>query len=253
MTSTVQLEPAAQKQPMTDPVQFLEHPDGLEGYQSRIQTLCESYELKRLCDVGGGANPSLPLQYVQGHEMEYTLLDISPEELAKAPEGYQRQVADICDDHPELHGRFDMIFSRMVAEHVADGQKFHTNIHKMLAPGGVAFHRFPTLYSPVFLINRLIPEFLSSGLLDLFRPRDRFQRGKFPAYYSWCRGPSPGQLQRLEGLGYRVLEYRGYFGHRYFKRIPIASQLHRMLARHLIRHPAPLLTTYADLVVQKIA
>ena len=46
----------------------------------------------------------------------------------------------------------------MLAEHVPDGYRFHSNLFELLKPGGVAFHFMPTLYSPPFVINRLLPE-----------------------------------------------------------------------------------------------
>jgi SAM-dependent methyltransferase len=222
-----------------------------EGFEAEVRRLIESLGARRVCEVGGGANPILPLEYVHARGLEYTLLDICESELAKAPEGYRKQVADIGDPAFDAAGGFDLVVSKMLAEHVRDGAVFHANVWRLLAPGGVALHFFPTLYAFPFVVNRLMPEWLSSGALGVFSPRDRFRNGKFPAYYSWCVGPTERQRRRLERVGFRVLEYRGYYGHLYYRRIPVVRRLAERLARYWIEHPAPRFTTYAYLIMQK--
>ena len=209
-----------------------------------------------VADLGGGANPLLSSAYVARRGLEYTVIDISQAELDKGP----REVHKLClnlgarefpweDERPQ----FDLVFSRMLAEHVPCGQTFHRNVRRLLAPGGVALHFFPTLYSLPFVLNKLVSERLSDWLLRRLQPRDRFQYGKFPAYYSWCRGPSRRQLQRFAGLGYEVLEYRGYFGHPYFEAYPALDRLERRFAERLLARPRPLLTSYAFVALRKPA
>ena len=99
--------------------------------------------------------------------------------------------------------------SRMVAEHVPDGVTMHRNVFDLLHPGGVAFHFFPTLWYPVFVANRYLPESMSSFLLT--HGNDRHDP-KFPAFYSGCVGPSPKARKRLEDIGYEVVEYRPFYG-----------------------------------------
>ena len=116
---------------------------------------------------------------------------------------------------------------------------------------GVAVHYFPTLYTLPFVLNKLIPEGLSSFLLDIFLPRDRYQLGKFPAYYSWCYGPTPPMLAMLADIGYEILEYRGYFGSIYYSRIPLVRDFHKIYSRNLYRHPNPYLTSFAQVILRK--
>jgi 2-polyprenyl-3-methyl-5-hydroxy-6-metoxy-1,4-benzoquinol methylase len=176
------------------------HEAALE-YEAFLKKIIHEHGFKNLCDVGGGANPLLSPEFVLEHSLEYTLLDISQAELDKAAPQYQKVKADICA--PNYTGqKYDFVFSKMLAEHVVQGQQFHQNIYAMLAPGGIALHFFPTLYALPFLINRSIPEKLANFLLSLFVGRDHYQHSKFPAYYSWCRGPSHRQIQNFEKLGY---------------------------------------------------
>ena len=119
--------------------------------------------------------------------------------------------------------------------------------------GGIALHFFPTLYAPPFVVNKLIPEMLSSRVLALVAPRDERMQRKFPAFYKWCRGPTRRQLARFERLRYRVLEYRGFFGHGYYNRMPALRGALDRVAGFLVRHPVPHLTSYAWVMLQKVA
>lgn len=207
---------------------------------------------ENLCDVGGGANPMLEPEYLDRRGLRCAVLDIAATELDKAPRSYRRIVADIGGTNFAYEGpQFDLAFSRMLAEHVRDGEQFHRNVLQLLAPGGWAVHCFPTLYALPFVVNRLLPERTADRLLARVQPRDRYRHAKFPAYYSWCRGPGKRQLGRLEGLGYEVIEYRGLFGHPYYgERGPLAW-LEARLAEGLARHPLAGLTSYAYLALRK--
>ena len=184
---------------------------------------------------------------------EYTVSDISERELIKAPAGYRKICADICSPDLTLEPGYDLVISRSVAEHVKDPVQFHRNIHKLLSPGGRAFHFFPTLFWYGFLLNRIIPENIGGKLLRLLTP-DRTENGhadKFPAYYRWTYGPLRFQMRRFEKLGYEIETYNGFFGHGYYNRIPIVRGVHNRFANWLIKHPIPALTTNAYLVLRK--
>ena len=192
-------------------------------YPIYVQHIVEEYAARKICDVGGGANPVLSLQYINENKLDCTVLDISSAELDKTAKGYKKLVRDIEAECFLPTDQFDLVISKMIAEHIRSGRLFHKNIFSMLKPGGIAIHYFPTLYAFPFLINKLIPENLSSFLLDIFLPRDHYQRGKFPAYYNWCYGPTHSMIGMLADIGYEILLYRGYFGHTYFSRIPICA------------------------------
>lgn len=226
------------------------------GFVPLLQGLIADHQLTRVCDVGGGANPALTDQFIVEQGLDYTLLDVSELELSKASDRYTKVLADIASpsfsEDANVTGRFDLLFSRMVAEHIADPAQFHRNVLSCLAPGGFAVHFFPTLYALPFVANRLIPERLSSALLSLFAPRDRDQHDKFPAYYRWCRGPTPRQLARLKSEGFEIVEYRGYFGHGgYYRRLPPILAIHEWRNRRLLRRPKAGATSYAMAVLRK--
>ena len=142
-----------------------------------------------MCDIGGGANPVLHEDYIAANELQYSILDISDVELEKAPKTYDKIVADIAKNQFTPAYEFDLVFSKMLAEHVKDARQFHINIWNILHDGGLAVHFFPTLFTLPFLVNKFMPDRLTTQLLDKVSPRDKYQQGKFPAFYHWCWGP----------------------------------------------------------------
>jgi 2-polyprenyl-3-methyl-5-hydroxy-6-metoxy-1,4-benzoquinol methylase len=44
-----------------------------------------------------------------------------------------------------LLNKFDCVFSRIVGEHVRNGEQYHKNIFRILQPGGIAVHCFAAL------------------------------------------------------------------------------------------------------------
>jgi SAM-dependent methyltransferase len=209
--------------------------------------------VRRICELGGGAHPAIPLDFVERNGLDYTVIDISAEELAKAPDGYVKVMADVTSPSlPDL-GSFDLVLSRTLLEHVREPESLHRNVLRLLAPGGHALHFFPTLYEPTMVFNRLMPERLTRPLLTVGQPyRGRGgEREKFHAYYRWCRGPKRRQVARFEGLGYEVVDYVGFFGTDYFLRVPPLHRVQSAVARALIEHPLPSLTSAAWVALRK--
>ncbi len=220
-------------------------------YPEVVRSLVTQYALHKICDVGGGANPILSLQFVTDNQLDCTILDISSSELEKAQSGYKKLVRDIGAEKFISTGQYDLVITKMMAEHLENGILFHKNIYSMLKPGGMAVHYYPTLYALPFLVNRFTPEWLSSLLLDTFLPRDRYQLGKFPAYYSWCYGPTLTMIGMLAKIGYEIVEFKGFFGNIYYSKIPILRNLHQMYTSFLVKHPNPYLTSFAQVILRK--
>jgi len=120
-------------------------------YKNFIISHIRSGGIKNVCEIGGGANPQLDTNTIDELGITYAILDISETELNKAPDEYQKIKADIASNDITTDPTFDLMFSKMLAEHVRDGALFHKNVFDLLNPGGIAIHFFPTLYTLPFL------------------------------------------------------------------------------------------------------
>lgn len=214
----------------------------------------------RICDVGAGANPVVALADIERFELEYAILDVSPAELMKSAPGYLALALDITNRSAverlvAERGPFDLVVSRWTAEHVPHGRSFHQQVRRLLRPGGTAVHLFPTLYSPVFVANRVVPHQLGTLVLPHIDRSGRERGGaheSFRPYYSWCRGPTRRQLERLVSVGFAVRGYIGFFGHPYYARVKPVRSVHEALSGWLVEHPLPSLTSYALMVLERV-
>lgn len=205
-----------------------------------------------VAELGAGANPVLATHpRVAAGELELVLIDISREELDKAPAVGEKLCLDVAAQKFPLDDAADLACSQMLAEHVRDGEQLLRNVARLLRPGGAYLQLSPTLYTLPFVVNRIAPQKVSEVMLDTFQPRDRVRRGKFPAYYSLCRGPSESQIERIERAGLRLVAARGYFGHSYYRRVPVLRQLEGLKSRMLVRHPLPWLCSFCVFVVER--
>jgi SAM-dependent methyltransferase len=235
-------------------IEYRPSEEGWLQHTEYLKRLVLENRCRRICEIGGGANPALPIEFVREHSLDYLIVDISPSELAKAPQGYRTRVLDITKPVPGESENCDLIFSKMLAEHIGDAPRFYENVRKMLRPGGLAFHFFPTLYAPPFVLNRLIPERVAYWLLNILQPGREAsgKNAKFPAYYHWCRGPYGKQIRRLESAGFRIQSYTGFYGHwPYYQKVPFLVTLHKAFCDWLIRHPIPALTSFAYVVLER--
>jgi 2-polyprenyl-3-methyl-5-hydroxy-6-metoxy-1,4-benzoquinol methylase len=232
--------------------------------RERLTPLLKAARSHSVCDIGGGAHPFLSMEEILADDLLYTLLDRSSDELVKAPAEICKVICDIAGelntakdwksgDRVVLREQFEVIFSVMLAEHIADPLAFHKNVREMLVDGGSAIHLFPTLYTVPFLVNKFLPERITLLLNRILSPAARQTRDKFPAYYRWCRGPLPSAIRRFERLGYEVVEHRGYFGHGYYSRFPLLARVHQWKSDFLERHPVPMLTNYAIVWLRKLS
>lgn len=228
------------------------HSDDIwQGFEKSLLDIIENYSIKGICDIGGGANPVINAEYIKSKGLDYTILDISESELLKAPSNYNKIMADISSPEFSTQRKFDFVISKMLAEHILDAEQFHKNVYNCLDYDGLALHFFPTLFTLPFFINFITPEYIAKFLLKAFAPRDFYQQNKFPAYYRWCRGPTKKQIKRFTDLGFEVIVYRGYFGHGYYNKIRTLKKLHDFKTNYLLKHPSPVFTNFAYVLLKK--
>ncbi len=206
-----------------------------------------------ILEVGSGANPTLePGDLVDLGVERYTTNDVSADELGKAPHDYETLQADLSQPDWQPDRTYDLIFSRMVNEHIQDGRAYYANLFRALRAGGLTVHCFSTLWSLPFAANRFLPEWVARRMLDLTAGGYEHHE-KFRAYYSWSRGPTRRSIDRFESVGFHVEEYVGYFGHGYYSKVRALHSLERAKTRFLARHPVPQLTSYAVVKLRRPA
>ena len=134
----------------------------------------------RLLEIGGGREPLLTPRRPRAASRSRSTTS-TPASWRWRPALFDTAQFNVAGDFdPKLAGRFDLIFSRMVFEHVHGAPRAWSNMCALLAPGGVALAFHPTLYAPPFVINWLAPEALTARVLRLFFP-DRHQ-GDYPKF-----------------------------------------------------------------------
>jgi SAM-dependent methyltransferase len=234
--------------------------DNFPGWE-RAPAFLEKEIQRRHCrsvaDLGGGAHPMLPEAFVRERRLEYCVLDISQDELAKAPAYCDKIQVDLTAPSDEFRAKvpqnaFDLAFSHMFLEHVNDPMQVHRNIHSMLRPGGVAIHFYPSPNNVPLAVNRLIPERLSRRLVGVAQPERDLSgiQGKFPAYYAMCGRPSRKLHARFEAAGFRVIQHTGFVGHGYYSRFPALRSMELALRPVLLGAKLPL-TSAMLLILQK--
>jgi SAM-dependent methyltransferase len=219
-------------------------------FTRRVHRQLEQLGGGRVCELGGGAQPALSLEFLERNRLRCLVVDISEPELRKAPPQYETLVGDVSSTSfrtGEHDGSYDLVFSRVLAEHVRDARQFHRNVHALLRPGGIAMHFFPTLWWPPFLVNRVLPESIAEWILLRVAPyRERSgNTGKFPAYYHWCYGPTRTQVDRLASAGFAVERCVAYFGEESHLPGRVLGKLNHAWTQRMLRRPNYHLTSYA--------
>jgi SAM-dependent methyltransferase len=203
--------------------------------------------LVRLLEIGGGRGPLLTPEEATAAGIELTVNDIDERELSLAPAAFNKAQFDVAGTiDPSWEGRFDLIISRMVFEHVRNAPRAWANLHNLLAPGGVAMAFHPTLYAPPFVINLLLPESLTARILRFFFPA-RHDGGypKFPARYEMCF-TEPSKVEPiLTECGFSQVLIAPFWRHGYFRHIPLLREADAALQHLAEKNDWRALTTYA--------
>ncbi|MCB2074244.1 MAG: class I SAM-dependent methyltransferase [Novosphingobium sp.] len=224
--------------------------DAMHGYDASLRKIVAAHPDADILELGGGRWPSFRLDEMPDNLATYTVNDVSAHELSLLPSGYEKACFDVCGDASAFSGRYDVVFSRFLAEHVGNGRAMHRNVYEVLKPGGVAFHLIPTLFALPFVANRLMPEKLGQTVLALISRR-RDISPKFPARYSACRGDTPSMRRMFEEIGYGRIEIRNFYGHFYYEQIPGLREIEARFSAFASRRGWSWCTSYAYLTVQK--
>lgn len=222
---------------------------GWEKVGNFIQKIIITNNSKSIGDVGGGRLPRIGLDFLRQHGLGYYLFDISAAELAQADNQYIKIEMNVCCNESDFSKarapeNLDLIFSHMLLEHLPDPLQAHRNFFKMLRPGGLSVHLFPSNQNLPLFVNRLIPEKISYAILKKLQPHRNTsgEEGKFEAYYHLCGAPSQKLRTAYESVGFEVLQHTSYVGHEYYRRIKPLAAIEKKLRPLLVKMKAPMIS-----------
>ena len=224
-----------------------------KNYKSTILETARRFNSRSLCEIGGGRSPLLEKAMVDELDADYTILDIAQSELDKAPSWPEKLCCDIAGAAmPKRQGSgYDLMFSHMVMEHLKDVRQGYRNIYELLADGGIVINFHPTLYAVPFLINYILPDEITRPILERFDPaRGETGRPKFPARYSWCLSTAKAEGMIRE-VGFREVLIIPFWGHFYFKKIPLIRSLDAAIVAFAKRHGIRALSSYAYSIARR--
>jgi SAM-dependent methyltransferase len=226
-----------------------------DNYENVVRGLARILHARRLLEVGGGRDPLFSADELKALGIEMTINDISQTELDVLPNSYQKACFDVAGDiAPVAHLRdsFDLAFSRMVFEHVADGQRAWSNLYQLLAPGGVALAFVPTLYAFPFVVNKLLPDDVAAKIVKLLYPnRTDNEDPVFPARYSWTFASEAKMKPMLMAIGYSEAVILPFYGHGYFERFPVVRDIHAQFTAMARKHDWRAVASYAYIAARK--
>ena len=224
-----------------------------KDFEDKIYSLIKTNDYKNIAEIGGGANPILPVEFIRANKINYTIIDSSSEEMSKADAGYQKTVLDFEKKLSDITVKYDLIFAQMTMEHIRYPSVFYSNVHKLLTTGGQALFFFACSTSLPMLLNKLIPDFITKRILLSVQPfRKDEKHGKFKAYYKWCYGPTKTNIKRLENLNFQIVEYTGYFGHSYYAKFALLNSMEKRKTNYLLKHPNPYLCSYSHVLLRRV-
>jgi SAM-dependent methyltransferase len=203
--------------------------DGYADFASRVvPAYLEKGQV--VYDIGGGKRPYVSAQQKTALGLTIVGVDISQEELDRAPPGvYDRT---ICADISRLRGDgdADLLICLAVLEHVRDVASAFFAIASCLKPGGRALIFVPSRNAPFARLNLMVPEGLKRRVLYSVFPQSRGHQG-FPSYYDRCTPRNFAILAADAGL--RVDDQKLYFVSTYFYALFPAYIIWR-LSKHLL-------------------
>jgi SAM-dependent methyltransferase len=159
-------------------------------------------------DVGSGARPALPPD-MRPASCSYVGLDVSAAELERAGAGAYDEVhvVDVRERVEALEGRFDLVVSWQVLEHVKPLDIVLENLRSYLRPGGLMVAQLSGKFSVYALIASVVPARL--GELASQRLLGRDPQTMFRTHYHHCYDRALRRLLQPWGEWEIVPRYRG--------------------------------------------
>jgi SAM-dependent methyltransferase len=116
----------------------------------------------------------------------------------RSNEYIRNRVVGDMRDLPFLNGRFDLVSANMVVEHMEHPDIVLSEIHRILAPGGIFLMHTPNVSNYKVSLAFLMPDAIKKGLIRFFQ--DRREADVFPTYYRMNTGKRVSAMAQSEGF-----------------------------------------------------
>ena len=226
-----------------------------KDFSGVVKRLMSQDSISDVMELGAGRAPSFDRSVLQEMGVTYCSNDISQRELDLGPSWTKKAQFDLCSQEPEAVKQFsqssDLVFSKMLMEHVPDYRAAYRNISTKLRTGGISIAFHHVLFSVPFVANRLLPEHLSAAVLKaVFPNRNDDEIPKFPAVYSGCRISSSVRAA-IMAQGFRSVRQIPFWGHSYYRKFPILRNIYAGSSRAIERAGLTTFATFAFTVAVK--
>lgn len=154
-----------------------------------------------ILEIGGIDRPMLK----KSEHYVYSGLDI--ESNANCYKVYDNFIVQSIEEI--INGKFNIIISSTLIEHVSDNNKSFLNIYNALVNGGSTFHYIPSKNHFYSLILRLVGPRLQKIIIKYLRPQASLEITGYPAFFHLCSSKELRKL--LKRIGFTDIKVIPYY------------------------------------------
>ncbi|MDG2528029.1 class I SAM-dependent methyltransferase [Caulobacter endophyticus] len=201
----------------------------LRRCRDRLDALLAVKAPRSILEAGGGSRTMIPLDGAR-----YTVIDLSPEQIARNSYAHDKLVGDI-HDFDFAHRRFDAAVFWDVLEHLPRPIAAVENVAQALEPGGLMIIKGPLNRSVKGLITKWTPFWVHVAFHRYVRgSKNAGKPGYAPFPTALVKGSDPDQLQaELQRRGFKIALFDTYISSHvaaFKRRLPLAYALYECAA-----------------------
>jgi 2-polyprenyl-6-hydroxyphenyl methylase/3-demethylubiquinone-9 3-methyltransferase len=185
-------------------------------------------------DIGGGSQPCISVADKLKKNITLVGLDISDEEMNKAPANIYDQKISADLTQYIGNGNADTIVCQAVLEHIEDNRAAARSLSTICKQHGIVYVFVPCKNAVYARLNVVLPERVKNWALELVQPGLTEHQG-FPAYYNNC---TPTEMKNLFlENGFEIIQIKTFWMSSYFGNffpIHILWRTYQLLAWALI-------------------
>src|SRR5262245_28531677 len=190
------------------------HEANVFGMYRKLATILMSHpRVSTVVDVGAGKCWRFPPYYKEWFGIHLVGIDIDAAEMSDNELLDKKIECDVVSHIPLEPGSVDLFMIHSGIEHFRNNEAVLRNLFQALRPGGFIIAQFPNRYAPFAVANRILPQKVTSWLLNKFMG-GTMELG-FPAYYDRTNYSAFHKLSSKVGLA-KIYYSPGYFGSSYF-------------------------------------